>query len=298
MLSQSNIKALITSLERKNGLSGSVDNDDIQLGRTSSSIIIQEDTVVKGRITGISSLFISGNTILQGPITGISSLFISGNTILQGPITGISSLFISGNTRLQGPVTNVSSLNVSGVTTINNTFNALEIKQQYSQHYSGIPQFDLLIPTGSIISFAGNSAPNGWLLCDGTSYDAISSPVYNNLYNVITTIYGGTGSNNFQVPNIKGRVIVGRNPSDVDPTNNFSSLNNTGGAKTHTLTISEMPSHQHEMKEEQVAASGFGTATVANNDEGTGGTEGTLTGGGQPHNNVQPYIVLNYIIKY
>ena len=84
-----------------------------------------------------------------------------------------------------------------------------------------------------------NTAPSGWFVCDGS---AISRTTYSDLFAVIGTIYGvGDGSTTFNVPNLKGRAIVGRDASQTE----FDVLGETGGEKTHVLTESEMPSHRH-----------------------------------------------------
>ena len=99
--------------------------------------------------------------------------------------------------------------------------------------------FDGATPVGGIIQFAGSSAPNSrWLICDGSTY---SRTTYAALFSVIGTTYGSTTSSNFRVPNLKGRVPVGMDANDTD----FDALGETGGAKTHTLTESELPAHGH-----------------------------------------------------
>ncbi len=98
--------------------------------------------------------------------------------------------------------------------------------------------FDL---TGVITAFGGSSAPTGWLLCDGT---AVSRSTYADLFAVVSTTYGiGDGTSTFNVPNLKGRIPVGRDSTQTE----FDTLGETGGAKTHTLTSAEMPSHQHNV---------------------------------------------------
>lgn len=98
------------------------------------------------------------------------------------------------------------------------------------------------IPTGTIVSFAGGSTsvPSGWLLCDGST---VSQTTYADLYALVTTVYntGGEPAGFFRLPNLKGRIPVGRDSSDAA----FDTLGETGGAKTHTLTTSEMPAHTH-----------------------------------------------------
>jgi microcystin-dependent protein len=144
---------------------------------------------------------------------------------------------------------------------------------------------------GIIQLFAGSSGPDGYLICDGSLYNATDYP---NLFSVIGYTYGGS-TGQFNVPNLKGRVPVGIDGSQSE----FNVLGEVGGEKTHTLTINEMPAHTHSYQNQpnshQVAVSltTTGTADDVNIDQTTGST-----GGSQAHNNLQPYIVLNYIISY
>jgi microcystin-dependent protein len=150
-------------------------------------------------------------------------------------------------------------------------------------------------PPGSITMFAGSSAPEGYLLCQG---QAVSRSTYSDLFAVIGTTYGsGDNSTTFNVPNLEGRVPVGLDTSQTE----FNVLGETGGAKTHTLTSGEMPSHVHD---QYVTASPGGYIDGRESWTGdklvapypSGITTGS-SGGGGAHNNLQPYIVLNYIIK-
>jgi microcystin-dependent protein len=150
------------------------------------------------------------------------------------------------------------------------------------------------IPAGIIEMFGGSSAPTGYLLCDGS---AVSRTTYSALFTAIGTTYGaGDGSTTFNLPNLKGKVPVGYNSSDTS----FDTLGETGGEKTHTLTIAEMPSHGHRLYYQYMntgeGATRYGIAYSAIADSNTDGWLGT-TGGSGAHNNLQPYIVLNYIIK-
>lgn len=184
------------------------------------------------------------------------------------------------------------------------------------------------VPTGAITQFAAASAPSGWLLCDGSN---VSRTTYAALFEAIGTTYGaGNGSTTFGIPNLKGRVPVGLDTSQAE----FDALGETGGAKTHTLTVSEMPSHTHTQDAhthtgttnnngshshgyiQPYNTSGMGPAgsygfyhyargaiTDAAGEHAHSFTTNSATatnqntGGGQAHNNLQPYIVLNYIIK-
>lgn len=150
-------------------------------------------------------------------------------------------------------------------------------------------------PTGSISMFAGSSAPTGYLLCDGS---AVSRTTYADLFTVIGTTYGtGDGSTTFNLPNLKGRVPVGRDANDTS----FDVLGETGGEKSHKLVVSEMPKHTHRLSCQRGTP---GNSSWDYAQPGTGWNASAWNpnptepiGGDGYHNNLQPYIVLNYIIK-
>lgn len=160
------------------------------------------------------------------------------------------------------------------------------------------------VPPGTVTAFAGKTAPNGWLLCDGQSY---SISTYRDLYNAIGTTYGGYGQS-FQVPDLRGRFPVGKD------TGTFANLGGKGGEEKHTLTVAEMPAHQHAGNDRAwhdkqkrngqqwfVGLShdrGSWMSNAANDGLTNQDTETGTTGGNQPHNNLPPYISLNFIIKY
>jgi microcystin-dependent protein len=150
-------------------------------------------------------------------------------------------------------------------------------------------------PSGAILQFAGSSAPANWLLCDGA---LVSRTTYSTLFGVIGTIYGaGDGSTTFQLPDWRGRVPIGAGQG--------SSLTNrviaaTGGAETHTLTEAQLPAHDHGIRLFDASApSGTNLRVAATDDVGDErtGTSSNEAGGGNPHNNMQPFLVVNHIIK-
>ena len=163
------------------------------------------------------------------------------------------------------------------------------------------------VPAGAIMDFAGSAAPTGWLLCYG---QAESRTTYADLFMAIGTTYGaGDGSTTFNLPDCRGRVAAGKdNMGGVSAdrlTNQTGGLNGdtlgaTGGAETHTLTTAQMPAHTHTAGYGEIDVGGL--ANPNNVDAGaTWGVQPnpatSSTGGGGAHNNVQPTIVFNKIIK-
>lgn len=158
------------------------------------------------------------------------------------------------------------------------------------------------VPAWVINPFAGASAPTWWLLADGT---AVSRTTYSTLFWVVSITYGtGDGSTTFNLPNLKWRVPVGR---DIGQTE-FDVLGETGGAKTHTLSTAEMPSHRHRVNVVSWGSSGeyrghLAEWQVSNWYTDTFGWTISApaienTWGGWAHNNLQPYLTMNYIIKF
>lgn len=148
------------------------------------------------------------------------------------------------------------------------------------------------LPIGSIIPYSGETAPEGYSICDGKE---LNRETYKELFSIIGTTFGnGDGTSTFNLPDLKGRISVGLDSSDTD----FDTLGKTGGKKTHTLTIDEIPAHTHNLAYNTSGAGANTGGTVALGNTSTTTLFATLpTGGSKEHNNLQPYIVLNYIIK-
>lgn len=169
--------------------------------------------------------------------------------------------------------------------------------------------------SGLVLPFAGSTPPDGWLLCDGS---AVSRTTHADLFDVIGTTYGaGDGATTFNLPDLRGRVLAGLDNMGGTSANRVTdvqadSLGGSKGSETHTLSTSEMPghthtgpSHSHSITFASDAGDGFaaikGTSSSTNisttNTGGSGTGNTGSTGSGSAHENMQPTMFMNYIIK-
>ncbi|SDR22919.1 Microcystin-dependent protein [Rhizobiales bacterium GAS191] len=159
---------------------------------------------------------------------------------------------------------------------------------------------------GEIRMFGGNFSPAGWMFCDGTQLP-ISN--YDTLFNLIGTTYGGDGQTTFNLPDLRGRVPIHQGTFSGD---NFV-IGQNGGVETVTLTTQQIPQHNHALfaassgQQQGPSGSAIPAAVVPATDHiygPTGSAPTTLVpasigpaGGNQPHNNIQPFQAINFIIS-
>ena len=160
---------------------------------------------------------------------------------------------------------------------------------------------------GEIRPFAFGYVPTGWHLCDGT---VLQIPQYQALYALIGTTYGGNGTTNFALPDLRGRCIVGAN--NANP--NYK-MGTKAGAETVALTTNNIPAHTHEFEVANLpGAAGIPTNRIAiptssdatvtaklfstdtNNTTTLAPTMLDSAGGNIAHANMQPFLVINYCI--
>lgn len=167
---------------------------------------------------------------------------------------------------------------------------------------------------GEIKMFAGNFAPRDWMYCQG---QLLPIAQYQALFSIIGTTYGGDGKTNFALPNMSGRVPIGvGNGAGLSP----RLLGQTGGNETVTLNVNQMPQHIHTNNattatattnipsssvvpaSAQLPASGaiaakkVNTYATASGNPIEGFTATTPSGNSQPHDNMMPFMSMNYII--
>lgn len=156
-----------------------------------------------------------------------------------------------------------------------------------------------VMPVGSIVAYGGTSDVPGWMICDGRY---LSRTQYPALYAVLGVAYGTSTTNNFRLPDLRGRAPWGKATSGA-----LGAVGRSGGAETVTLSVSQIPAHNHN------ATSGGRTMGMWKTNAGGGsqwellstsggsqvsGFEISNTGGGQAHENMPPHVVVGgWIIR-
>ena len=167
------------------------------------------------------------------------------------------------------PLDYISPVMTSGLLQSSNRLS--ELAGSLNTAYTNL-RLDQSLPIGIVLPFAGSTAPSGWALCYG---QAISRSSYSGLYGVIGTQYGsGDGSTTFNLPDLRGRVTAGRD--------------NMGGTAASRLTSTNLGSNPGSLG----AAGGSETLTATAASLSGSGTNVTTSAV-----NIQPTIILNYIIK-
>ena len=157
---------------------------------------------------------------------------------------------------------------------------------------------------GEIRMFAGNFAPNGWMFCEGQTLAISENDV---LFNLIGTTYGGDGMETFNLPNLASRVPIHQG---TGPDGTTYQMGEMAGTEQETLTVQQIPNHSHPL----TATGDTGSSTqpagnvfaqdaslkmyrVQAQDTNMNAQAIGPSGGSQPHENLQPFLCINFIIS-
>ena len=226
-------------------------------------------------------------------------------------------------TSIATSVVDASSITVTGITVTGNvSASAITVSGNVSatEFYgdgSNLTGIGGVLPTGTVVPYAGTSEPSGYLFCYGQQ---ISRTTYSDLFSAVGTTYGvGDGSTTFNLPDLRGRVVAGQDDMGGSSANRLTGasggvngdvLGAAGGDEGHQLTAAELAAHTHGAGSYETSSipggSGeggdfvFETFNDANQSSSTtlsvSGSSGSV-GSDAEHNNVQPTFILNYIIK-
>jgi len=160
---------------------------------------------------------------------------------------------------------------------------------------------------GEIRMFGGNFAPNGWMFCEGQTLPIAENEV---LFQLIGTTYGGDGEETFNLPNLASRVPI---HMGTGPSGETYQIGEMAGTETVTLTTQQIPTHTHPLRAtlNQASQNQPGNSTSlaqsptqnvfpygADNPPATlNASSITPDGGSQPHENMQPFLCINFIIS-
>jgi len=239
---------------------------------TARTITLAGDVTGSGTFDGSTNLSITTTGVEAAKLTTARTISITGDA------SGSASFDGSENKSLE------LTLGSSGVTA--GTYNSVTVDSK-GRVTSGTNTSVASVPTGAVQAFAMSTIPSGWLACDGSK---VSRTDYADLYALIGTTFGeGDGSTTFALPAIQDNFILGLGTT-------YATLGATGGESTHTLTTDEMPAHTHTYTTKASAQPQSGSDTDCWYGTATGATGSA--GSGDAHNNMPPYIVLKYCIKY
>jgi len=220
--------------------------------------------VIELRIRNAVALNVTGDVAIAGNETVTGSLQTNSNLVTLANLLVTQGIYGANSTTVPSfPI----GLSTSTALTVNNSPFAFP-------------------PVGCIVMYSNAIPPAGWLVCNGSSV-----PVQ---YTALIALIGPT------LPDLRSRVPMGFGQGTG--LTNYPTMFGSGGLETVTLTVDQMPSHTHTLQQTVLRYSGGGLGNGNNNNYIANdiGNNATLnnTGGGLPHENRQPYLVVNYIIKY
>ena len=292
-----------------------------------STLEVTSAITATGGVVGSVTGDVTGN--VTGDLTGDATGDLTGNikttdasatvtTILNANVGSDDAATFTGNVTgdLTGNVTGDITGNVTATSVIADGVTAsTQASGDNSTKVATTAYVDSLttVPTGALTQYAGGSAPNGWLVCDGST---VSRSTYSDLHALLKDVGGtdnyaygnGDGSTTFTLPDLRGRIPVGVGQQtsgkwdsaeeDYSGSGTNFVLAATGGTEDHKLLTAELPSHSHAVEANSQNYVDGGTARALGSNNGSDGTyNSSSVGSDSPHNNLPPYLALNYIIK-
>jgi microcystin-dependent protein len=229
-------------------------------------------TDIRPQNTGVNQQNMSLGLPPSEPAT--AKLDVNGSTRVRQDLQVDKNLQVDDNLQVGGRGSFAANVRVAGTDSVNRLVANSSVVNGNSEVTGTLTAGTLAgngtIPVGGIIMWSGTTPPTGWALCTGQTV------------------------NNHTTPNLQGRFIVGYNSSDTD----YDNIGKTGGEKEHTLTIDEMPSHNHIYS--YTPYSPYETSNDHDTDHRALASENratSYTGGSQPHENRPPYYVLAFIMR-
>ena len=245
-----------------------------QVGSDVVPLVIKPNNSIPAASLDALAVYKADQSTTTLSVRGDGAITARGTLTVTGAVIANSGLSVSGNLSVS-TITPSGNLNISG-----------RVKDSYG----------FLVPAGTIVAFAGASAPSGWLLCDGSTKDVSIQPELTDLKAVLGSTYGSATATTFVLPNLKGRVPMGSGFDGTGPTT--WSIGQSTGTQTQILDVTQIPPHHHGVSDLVDGTNNFipGANSQAYNSKYVGITQDT--GGGQPFKILQPSLVVNYIIKY
>ena len=237
-------------------------------------------------VTTVDSAAGANDRLVINPTGAISAA----GDVTVGGMTTTNKLKVSDTSTFSGSASFESSVTVSGTLTAN------ILKDTNGATIPLTTITGSTTPAGAIMMWSGINDPPGWLVCDGRS---VQTSLYPALAALIRGLYGTPPSDStFLLPDMRSRFPVGVDTRDTTfDGSNWTSIGRTGGQKSVTLTIDQMPAHTHTYVNHpnrwgsDIAGAGMADDAAVTQTSGS-------TGGGMAHENRPPFFAINYIIKY
>ena len=335
------VQFLCTLIKRIDNLQELIDDANIATNKTNSSFKIQEDIKEAQRELKEYVESIVSQRLRTEIVPALPDLTIIKENVIY--MTPIPKLDEDGNPTGGSDGYNQYMFINGKIEYLGGT--KISLTDYYTKQECNIINDKNKVLIGSITAYAGQTVPEGYMICDGSTLNKADYP---ELFDIIGTVYGGDGVTTFKLPNLLGKVVTCVDANDTD----FDTVGKTGGAKTVTLTTNQIPSHTHTFTGQThthsgtadsamavtgnagyalispqgldwTTASGSGiggsdhsyprinywSGNLSNyssklshshnlmiNRATVGGTNAT-TGGDEAHENMPPYMALNYIIR-